>query len=311
MTIETETTSCLICGANEYEPRFHLHDWAYELPGEFQVVRCLRCAHLYQNPRPTQAAIEPYYPRDYQPFWPAIDDDPRPWWRALGHWRWRTRCRQVTQLRQGGSLLDVGASTGVFLNEMRRYGAWNLTGVELSGEAAQYARDKFALEVFTGQIEEVGWPAQTFDVITCWDVIEHLPQPQIALHKMRYLLKDDGYLIMSVPNGGSLDAKLFGRYWIGLDQPRHMSIFNLAGLQRLLESSGFEIERAYCFYGRYTTFALSCQIWLHAHARPSKLRRVLERGLFLPVWRYLTLPYFWLLDHMRRGAIIAIRARPR
>jgi hypothetical protein len=103
---------------------------------------------------------------------------------------------------------------------------------------------------------------------------------------------------------------LFGRYWIGLDQPRHMSVFNLDTVKRLLAITGFEVESAYCFYGRYTAFALSSQIWLHAHLKPSPLRRALERCLFLPVWRYLALPYFWLVDQARRGSIITIRARP-
>lgn len=308
--IEIETTSCLVCGATEYVPRFQLQDWAYELPGQFQLVTCARCGHLYQNPRPTQAVIGRYYPDHYQPFWQAIDDAPHAWQRWLGHWRWRTRCRQISGLRQGGRLLDVGAATGVFMSEMRRYGQWDLHGVELSAEAAQYAREKFGLDVFPGQIEAVPWESAAFDVITCWDVLEHLPDPRSALQKMRSLLTDDGCLVFSVPNGGSVDARLFGPYWIGLDQPRHMSVFTLETLRQLLNTTGFKIEAAYCFYGRYTAFALSLQIWLHAQLRPSRLRRLLEAGLFLPIWRYVTLPYFWLIDRLKRGSIITIRARP-
>lgn len=309
--IESETTACLVCNSTEYTPAFHVRDWTYELPGEFQIVECAKCGHLYQNPRPTQTAITAYYPSHYQPFWRAVDDASHGWQRALGHWRWRTRCRQVTRLRQSGRLLDVGASTGVFLSEMKRYGQWEVAGVELSAEAAQYARDRLALEVFVGQLDDAPWPNESFDVVTCWDVLEHLPQPRAALIKMQALLKEQGDLVLSVPNGNSLDARLFGRYWIGLDQPRHMSVFRLAGLTSLLESTGFEVVRAYCFYGRYTAFALSCQIGLHAHLKPSVVRHWLERLLFLPLWRYVTLPYFWLIDQTRRGPILTIHARPR
>lgn len=307
---EMETTPCLVCGSTDYVPRFQLQDWAYELPGQFQIVTCAHCGHLYQTPRPTQAAIGQYYPDHYQPFWQAVDDAPHAWQRWLGHRRWRTRCQQVTRLRQGGRILDVGAATGVFLNEMRRYGQWELRGVEFSADAADYARSKFGLDIFPGQIEAVPWANASFDVITCWDVLEHLPDPHSALRKMRTLIADDGYLLFSVPNGGSLDARLFGRYWIGLDQPRHMSVFTLKSLSRLLDEAGFKIESAYCFYGRYTAFALSVQIWLHARMRASRLRHALEAGLFLPVWRYVTLPYFWSIDQFKRGSIITIRARP-
>jgi 2-polyprenyl-3-methyl-5-hydroxy-6-metoxy-1,4-benzoquinol methylase len=308
--IETETTACLVCGSRSARPSYQLEDWACELPGDFTLVTCDNCGHTYQNPRPTQAAIGQYYPDTYQPFWHAIDDEPSAWKRRLRHWQWRARCSQVSRLRPGGRLLDVGAGTGIFLNEMRRYGDWRLAGVELSAPAADYARSKFGLEIFNGQVEDAPWPAGSFDVVTLWDVLEHLPNPQAALRKIHALLAPQGTLLFSVPNGGSIDARLFGRYWIGLDAPRHMSVFRLETLRRLLDETGFAIEAAFCFYGRYTTFALSLQQRLRAGWPASAGRRRVERLLFLPVWRYLSLPYFYLVDQLRLGAILAVRARP-
>lgn len=307
----TEATSCLVCGSTVNTPRYSLRDWACELPGEFYLVRCCNCGHVYQNPRPTQADIGQYYPATYQPFWRSIDEEESGWKRSLRHWQWRARCLQVARLLPGGSLLDVGSGTGVFLNEMRRYGSWQLSGVELSQHAAEYARRKFDLQVFSGQVEDAPWPPGAFNVVTLWDVLEHLPNPRAALSRVRALLAQDGYLVFSVPNASSIDARLFGRYWIGLDAPRHMSVFNLHILRRLLGETGFTIEAAYCFYGRYTTFALSVQQWLRAHWRPSLGRRVVERVLFFPGWRFITLPYFWLVDRSGVGAIVTVRARPR
>jgi SAM-dependent methyltransferase len=217
----------------------------------------------------------------------------------------------VARLRPGGRLLDVGAGTGVFLNEMRRYGAWDVKGVELNEAAAEQGRTKFGLDVFRGQVEDAPWPAGSFDVVTLWDVLEHLPDPRGALGRIRTLLSEEGYLICSVPNGGSLDARLFGRYWIGLDAPRHMSVFNLKSLRRLLGETGFELEAAYSFYGRYTTFALSIQQWLRSRWRPSPRRAQVERLLFFPAWRFLTWPYFRIIDQLGLGAIITVRARPK
>lgn len=307
--LDMETPRCLLCDSTNSTVLFRLHDWACELPGDFQLVTCQMCGHIYQSPRPTQAVIGAFYPEDYQPFWRAIDTEPHQWRRTLRHWQWRARCRQVAQLRAGGRLLDVGASTGVFLNEMRHYGAWTLAGVELNEQAARYARNTFQLEMFVGQIENAPWSPSSFDVVTLWDVLEHLPEPASALKKIRDLLTPDGYLIMSVPNGDSVDAKLFGRYWIGLDAPRHMSVFNLASLKRLLRTAGYSLETAYCYYGRYTTFALSLQQWLRAHMSRSPLRSRLERWLSFPLWRYLSAPYFWALDQFRLGAILTVRAR--
>lgn len=307
----TETTPCLVCQANDFTVCFRVRDWAYEIPGEFQLVTCRVCGHIYQTPRPTPSAVAAFYPENYQPFQRAIAEEPRVWIRVWRRLQWRTRCLQVTRLRRSGCLLDIGCSTGLFLDAMRRYGDWRLAGIEANARAAQYARDILGLDVFNGQVEDALLPRAAFDVITLWDVLEHLPAPHTALARIREWLADDGWLIVSVPNADSIDARVFGRYWIGLDPPRHMSVFTLTSLRRLLEDAGFEVEAAYSFYGRYTTFALSIQQWLHAHLHRSTLRRMLEQVLFLPVWRYLTLAYFWSLDQMKLGAIITIRARPR
>src|SRR5215467_13919596 len=112
-----ETTPCLVCGSSAHQPLYTLRDWSCDLDGEFSLVQCCNCGHIYQMPRPSQAEIGRYYPPDYQPFWRAIDDEPVAWKRWLRHRQWEARCRQVSRLRPGGSLLDVGAGTGVFLNE--------------------------------------------------------------------------------------------------------------------------------------------------------------------------------------------------
>lgn len=307
----TETTPCPVCQADDFTVRFRLRDWAYELPGEFQLVTCRVCGHIYQTPRPTATAIAAFYPENYQPFQRAIAEEPRAWRRVWRHLQWHTRCLQVTRLRRSGSLLDVGCSTGLFLDALRYHGDWRLAGIEADARAAQYARDTLGLDVFSGQVEDAPLPRAAFDVITLWDVLEHLPAPRAALARIREWLADDGWLIVSVPNADSIDARVFSRYWIGLDPPRHMSVFTLTSLRRLLEDAGFEVEAVYSFYGRYTTFALSVRQWLHAHLHRTASRQTLEQVLFLPIWRYLTLPYFWLLDQMKLGAIITMRARPR
>jgi SAM-dependent methyltransferase len=308
-TVEFETTACLVCGSPRAKRHVALKDWSCDLPGDFTLVMCLDCGHIYQTPRPAQASLGLYYPDTYEPFWRAAGD--HGWQGLRQRWGWRPRCRHAAHGRTGGRLLDVGCSTGIFLSEMRRYGTWEVHGVETNAFAAGYARKQFGLDVFVGQVQAAPWPAHSFDVVTLWDVLEHLPDPRAALARIRTLLADNGTLLCSVPNAGGLDARLFGRYWIGLDAPRHMSVFTPASLRRLLADTGFEIESAFCFYGRYTTFALSVRQWLHARWPDTPQRRAVERLIFLPVWRYLTLPTFWLVDQWRRGAILTVRCRPK
>jgi hypothetical protein len=115
-------------------------------------------------------------------------------------------------------------------------------------------------------------------------------------------------LIASVPNLDSVDAGRFGRFWTGLDAPRHFSVFRKRDIVRLMEETGYRVIRTYCFYGRYTTFANSVVLWLRARVRNVTLRHGLEAVVRFPLWRYLALPYFALLDRMERGAILTVVA---
>jgi len=307
---EVEIASCSVCGSTRHTLKYALPDWAYGTPGTFHLVTCDECGHLYQSPRPTQAAIGRFYPAHYQPFGRAIEDVYRsPVMRWLKHRQLRTRCLQVYRLRTQGALLDVGCATGLFLNEMRRYGQWRLAGIEIAPEASAYARERFHLDVFSGPIEDAPWPNGSFDVITLWDVLEHLPDPNGALRSLGRLLSKEGLLILSVPNLDSIDARIFGRYWTGLDAPRHFWVFRKRDIVRLCEAAGYRVIRSYCFYGRYTTFANSVVIWLRARlGNHAAVRHVLEAMIRFPLWRYLSRPYFALVDRLERGAILTIVA---
>src|ERR1700682_5760560 len=98
--MSVETTACLVCGSSTFAPRFRLRDWAYELPGEFELVTCRDCGHLYQTPRPPQLAIPASYPQAYEPFRRAIADGPHRLIRAWKHLQLRTRCLQVARGRR-------------------------------------------------------------------------------------------------------------------------------------------------------------------------------------------------------------------
>jgi SAM-dependent methyltransferase len=309
MQSDFETVPCPVCGSIRQSPRYELTDLAYDTPGMFRFVTCDDCGQLYQSPRPTQAAIGRYYPAAYQPFGKAIEDaTSNAFVRWLRHRQLRTRCVQVSRLRGAGALLDVGCSTGLFLNEMRRYGQWRLAGIEIDPNAAAYAADRFGLDVFCGPVEAAPWPPRSFDVVTLWDVLEHLPDPRGALRRLGDLLAEGGLLIASVPNLDSVDAGRFGRFWTGLDAPRHFSVFRKRDIVRLMEETGYRVIRTYCFYGRYTTFANSLVLWLRARVRNAALRHGLEAVIRFPLWRYLSLPYFALLDRMERGAILTVVA---
>ncbi len=138
-----------------------------------------------------------------------------------------------------GALLDVGAATGSFVELAQKEG-WNARGIDISAHSVSAANAK-GLPLEQATLDDFTSPAESFAVITMWDVLEHLPDPFSALQKSWNLLKRGGILAVNTPDAGSFWARLFGKRWHSLIPPEHIFIFNRNALERVLEKNGFEI----------------------------------------------------------------------
>ena len=110
---------------------------------------------------------------------------------------WQRRLAVVLRVKQGGSLLDVGTGDAHFLDEARRH--FDVQDCDFSDAAAAFARTR-GHTIVIGQIEDLDFGGQTFDCITMWHILEHLPQPAVAMKRICALLKPGGCLIVAVPN---------------------------------------------------------------------------------------------------------------
>lgn len=149
-----------------------------------------------------------------------------------------------------GRLLDVGAATGVFLETSARRG-WRASGIEISDYAATKARQK-NLNVQIGTLESMHFKKELFDMITMWDVLEHLPNPESTLKLANNLLKRDGLIVLNTPNSGSFFAKLMGKHWHLIVPPEHLFYFNIDNLTKLLRKTGFEVCLVTCLGKKFT-----------------------------------------------------------
>ncbi len=135
------------------------------------------------------------------------------------------------------SVLDIGAGTGDFVKLLKSVNV-TATGVEPSESARKRAAEKgVKLEDSIRTVEDL-----TFDAITMWHVLEHVPEPRAHLKKCFEMLNTDGLLVIAVPNYKSFDAQYYGSYWAAYDVPRHLWHFNQEGMKQLLQESGFQMR---------------------------------------------------------------------
>lgn len=137
-----------------------------------------------------------------------------------------------------GRILDIGAGTGDFLNVAKQNG-WETIGVEPSDKAKAIALKKEVPFVE----ETTSLESHSFDVITMWHVLEHVPDLDSQIKELKRLLKPNGSLIVAVPNFKSFDAKYYGAYWAAYDVPIHFWHFSKKAIQSLFEKENIQLVK--------------------------------------------------------------------
>jgi len=139
---------------------------------------------------------------------------------------------------QKGKILDIGAGTGDFLLTAKNDG-WETVGVEPSERAKEIAKGKGIS--FVEEISEL--ENNSFDVITMWHVLEHVPNLELQIQELKRLLKPTGTLIVAVPNFKSYDAKHYGEFWAAFDVPIHFWHFSKKAIKSLFEKVDMKLEK--------------------------------------------------------------------
>jgi SAM-dependent methyltransferase len=305
-----ESVSCNSCGSSAARPVYTLADYLLDKhDAQWTLVQCSQCGLVYQNPRPTPAEIGLHYPPEYDPYQAGVTRRSNSLQRRAAEYGMWKRGRYVTRHKQGGALLDVGCATGTFLAAVRDLGGWQVAGVEINPDVAAIARAEHHLDVFAGTLEEARYPDKTFDAVTLWDVLEHVHDPAATLREIGRILKEDGIVVIRVPNYASWDAALFGRYWAGLDAPRHLYVFTPTTLTRLLHKSGLVVRGHSTGIGGYMVFVLNIRFWLNAHPVPPQIRRLLLAALSHPLARLASAPLFFLPAQIGQGPLLVTTAQ--
>jgi SAM-dependent methyltransferase len=295
---------CNSCGADDTSHVLTGRDLLHGMPGQFDLMQCNGCGLMYLNPQLTPEELAPYYPEDYEPH-VGTKKERLGWLRRIDY-RYGVEKRYRAIMRyhpRPGRMLDVGCGPGAFLDGMREHG-WEVEGIEPGIRPATYASEELGLQVRNTTLEDADLEPASFDLVTMWNVLEHLSDPQRALRRIREALRPDGLLVFAIPSVMSYDLLVFGKYWAGYDLPRHLFIFPPATLERMVEAARLDVVGRRCIYGTYNAFAYSARFWMNDRIASERLCSVLTRLILsLPV-RALMMPLSRVVDLLNRGTIM-------
>ena len=234
--------ACNICGSEQIQ----------RVDCDFNLCRCNLCGYVFDSPRPSFAEISAFYSQagKYDSWLKA---------ESARDALWKRRLKKVLQSGARGRLLDIGTGYGQFLHHAQPYFS-EVTGTEVSESGVALARKKYGLKLLAGQVEELDLPPQSYDTVTLFHVLEHVPDPCMLINCCHALLKAQGTLIIAVPNdvlawtsavkkvGKRLGLRSFQKFSpklgisrAGTSREIHLSHFIPAVLRRLLENCGLYI----------------------------------------------------------------------
>ncbi len=245
-----QPVACGLCGATGHEVKF--------TDDPFSVVTCSECGLTYVTPRLRDSSLlEHVYDETY---WSSSAAKTRGYtdYRADEPLYLRTYRRRIAVVRRHfatpGRVLDVGCAAGYFLRVMRDEG-WSVSGLEPSAPIrATAAQHLGAQNVHAGLLGEAPFEPGSFDLVTFWDVLEHVPEPVAALARARELLAPGGKILIETQNVDSRAAKLLGRRWQHYKHAEHIYHFNPRTLDVVLERAGLvALENTPRLGGKYVS----------------------------------------------------------
>ena len=150
----------------------------------------------------------------------------------------KNKLNLINSQSQKGTLLDIGAGTGDFLVVAKKDG-WEITGIEPGEKPRNIAIQKGVS--FANNLEALA--DNSFDVITMWHVLEHVPDLEFQIKELKRLIKPNGTILIAVPNFNSFDANYYGKFWAAFDVPRHLWHFSKTAIDKLFAVENLKLVK--------------------------------------------------------------------
>ena len=277
-----------------------------------RLHRCIACKTLFQWPVPSREELAGFYPRGYwqEKVKPSLLTrlqeiyiqmmlrlDLMGWVRRLG-------------LQKGDRYIDIGCSRGDWLALIRDQGL-AVQGIEADPRAAAFARTRYGLSI--EEVDGDQWDPQPnqFDAISFFHLLEHLRDPKSFLQKCRLALKPGGQILLRIPNICSLQSRLCGQGWKGLEMPRHVFLPSPQALKRQLRETGFRVVKRSTWSLRDGPSSLSSSVF--PRGEPTRQQILGKSRPFMTLvylgLTWLVAPLEALFALVGRGAMITVVAK--
>ncbi len=277
----TASSACPVCRAPDAQEALVQQTNGRAYP----FLRCSQCGLLFVSIPPTDQELRDWYDHRWVEEYEERSAEEQQVDQQLQEQRFRHRLAEMRRFAsQGRRLLDIGCQNGTFLVLARAEG-WEPRGVELAPAAVEQARQQ-GLDVVAGTLAQARFPAASFDVVTLWHLLEHLPQPLELLEEIRRILKPRGLLAIETPNVDSRAFRRQGANWEYLLAPQHLCYFGVQSLGTALEQTGYHVVCQRCEGGTGIALRLAraglggMRLWLRKYYRVFAPLRSLYLALF-------------------------------
>ena len=219
------STKCPFCESEKTRSYLKLKDY-FLSQEDFEIFECEDCKLLFTTPRPDKSIIGNYYKSEDYLSHNEHKKGLMPWiYNQVKKVNIRNKYKIAIGNRTKPHLLDFGCGVGDFLHYAQQKGC-EITGCDLSEDARKFATKKLDKTIVSPE-EIFALPHSTFDVITMWHVLEHIDNLKFQTEQLHHLLKDNGRLVIAVPNYKSYDAQYYKDKWAAYDVPRHLNLFHI------------------------------------------------------------------------------------
>jgi ubiquinone/menaquinone biosynthesis C-methylase UbiE len=224
----------VICNGQDHEVLIQKNSWT--------VYKCIHCGLGFLDPRPSREEMGALYLKEYfsEQYDEGLDPDSQEFKKRLRNEDHRIRFFKWKKRR--GKVLDVGCGMGYFLAASKERG-FEVQGIDVSPWASEYVTKRLRIPVKTAEMQEFLFESNSVDVITMWHTLEHIRDLHACIRTAKSWLKDDGVLVVDVPNYEGTDARSKWLEWVGWQLPYHLWHFTPKSLEKLLSNHGFKIVK--------------------------------------------------------------------